>query len=96
MGKNNKFINQMLEVARRNRENIADQESKQIVPSVYAAIAIALHREYGFGAERIKRVFSTSQDVWYGLEGKRKAMLDLCKKETGITLYGDEKFVDEE
>lgn len=56
MAKNNKLINSLNEIARRNRSQNVATAADQMVPQIYAAIAIALHRTYGFGYKRINDV----------------------------------------
>ena len=43
MAKNNKLINSLNEIARRNRSQNVATAADQMVPQIYAAIAIALH-----------------------------------------------------
>lgn len=64
MGKNNKLINSLNEIARRNRSQNVATAADQMVPQIYAAIAIALHRTYGFGYKRINDIFVESQHIW--------------------------------
>ena len=54
MAKNNKLVNQYKEMYK---------QINQITPKVYAALALALHREYGWGYTRIARAFAASQDI---------------------------------
>lgn len=61
MAKNNKLINSLNEIARRNRSQNVATAADQMVPQIYAAIAITLHRTYGFGYKRINDVFVESQ-----------------------------------
>lgn len=84
MAKNQKLINSMLQIARRNRADQIAQASEDVTPIVYAGIALALHRECGWGFKRINRVFALSQRYWeeYGNED----MIKLCEDETGILL----------
>lgn len=44
MAKNNKLINSLNEIARRNRSQNVATAADQMVPQIYAAIAIALHK----------------------------------------------------
>lgn len=83
MAKNNKLINSMLEIARRNRANQMVEASEDVAPMVYAGIALALHRQLGWGYTRINRIFVESQHLWEELDGD---MIDICEKETGIKL----------
>lgn len=91
MGKNNRLINQMKALAAQNRAEAVKKASDEITPQIYAAFAIALHRECGWGYTRICRVFAESQKVWEEFSGRGKEMMDLCEKETGITVAFKEK-----
>lgn len=86
MSKNNKLINSLNEIARRNRNQNVAKAADQMVPQIYAAIAIALHRSENFGFVRINRVFVESQKIWESFNGHISEMIDLCEKETGIKI----------
>ena len=86
MAKNNKLVNQYKEMYK---------QINQITPKVYAALAIALHREYGWGCTRILRTFTASQDIWYGSNERGIDMIKMCEEETGITLM-DKKTAEKE
>lgn len=43
MGKNNKLINSLNEIAQRNRAQNVGIAANQMVPQIYAAVALALH-----------------------------------------------------
>lgn len=89
MGKNNKLINTMKQLAQRNRaENVA-KASGEMVPQIYAALAMALHRECGWGYVRINRLFVASQRIWENFDGTGDEMVSLCEKETGIAIIGE-------
>ena len=77
MAKNNKLVNQYKEMYK---------QINQITPKVYAALAIALHREYGWGYTRILRTFTASQDIWDESNERGIDMIKMCEEETGITL----------
>lgn len=89
MGKNNRLIKQLNEIARRNRQMNVDIASDKMVPKIYAAIAIALHRSEKFGYERINRVFLESQHIWEDFSGNIEGMIELCEKETGVRIEGE-------
>ena len=86
MAKNNKLVNQYKEMYK---------QINQITPKVYAALAIALHREYGWGYTRILRTFTASQDIWDESNERRIDMIKMCEEETGITLM-DKKTAEKE
>jgi len=64
-----------------------NKEVTNIVPAVYSSIALALSRNWGFGYERINRLFLQSQEIWDELGTDN--MIDLCERETGILLKGE-------
>ena len=57
-----------------------------LLRQIYAAIAIALHRTYGFGYERINRAFLESQKIWQAYDGDVDGMVKQCEEETGVTV----------
>ena len=63
------------------------EEVNNLVPGVYASLAIALHRNWGWGFKRINRLFSQSQRIWEDLGTDN--MIELCEKETNILLKGE-------
>ena len=86
MAKNNKLVNQYKEIYK---------QINQITPEVYAALALALHREYGWGYIRIAKVFAASQDIWDESNERGIDMIKMCEEETGITLM-DKKTAEKE
>jgi len=64
-----------------------EEEVKNLVPGVYASLAIALHRNWGWGFKRINRLFSQSQRIWEDLGTDN--IIELCEKETNILLKGE-------
>lgn len=63
------------------------EEVNNLVPGVYASLAIALHRNWGWGFKRINRLFSQSQQIWEDLGTDN--IIELCEKETNILLKGE-------
>lgn len=88
MGKNNRLINQLNAIASRNRQLHVEEASDEMVPQIYAAMAIALHRSEKFGYERISRVFLESQRIWEDFSENIGEMIELCEKETGVRIEG--------
>lgn len=64
-----------------------DIQANNMVPGVYASLALALHRNWGFGFKRINRLFLQSQKIWEELG--TDDMIELCEKETNILLKGE-------
>ena len=69
-------------------KNIA-KASDEMVPVIYSAIALALHRTCGFEYERINDVFVESQRIWEEFVDTPDAMIKLCKEQTGINVMLD-------
>lgn len=75
MGKNNDLINRYKQLYKK---------IEMITPQVYAGIALALHRKYGWGFKRINDLFAESQDIWEECLTKDINMIQMCEVETGI------------
>lgn len=92
MGKNNKLINSLNEIAQRNRAQNVGIAANQMVPQIYAAVALALHSTCGFGYKRINDVFVESQHIWERFDGKGEDMIKQCEEVTGIIVCTPEEF----
>lgn len=77
MAKNNDLI---------NRYKVLHQKVHQITPEVYAGIALALHRKYGWEYEQINELFAESQVIWNECANSDVNMVEMCERETGIEL----------
>ena len=77
MGKNNAFI---------NAQKRTIKQSLDVIPKVYASIAIALQRKYGWEPEETNGLFNESQDVWNECVMSGEDMLIKCYEETGIDM----------
>ena len=77
MAKNKFFIEQVKNIRRTIRD---------ITPSVYAALALALHRKCGWGYKRINDLFNFSQEIWNECVQSDMDILEMCEKETGINV----------
>lgn len=58
----------------------------QVVPEVYAGVALALHEEFGWGYNRINRLFARSQELWDECGEQGIDMVQKCYEKTGIEL----------
>ena len=63
-----------------------ERHCREITPSVYACIALALHRKYGWGFKRISDLFAESQAIWQECIQSDISMAEMCEKETGIDI----------
>ena len=93
MAKNDKLINSLLEVARRNRYEQIRQASEKDTPQIYAAIVLALYRlldvsEHEEKVEMIETVLSESQSIWFDAVENNKDILQMCEDESGICVRG--------
>ena len=73
--------NPYIEQEKRYRRNLAE-----MVPKIYAAFAVALHRNYGFGFTRILRVLADTQDLWNKHVSNEIDIIKVCSDETGINM----------
>lgn len=96
MAKNNKLINSLAEVARRNRQQHIIEASDRDVPQIYSVIAVALWRTLDLPdkekVDAIRIIFSESQRIW--VECVNKGMnvndiIEMCEEETGICVRGE-------
>ena len=95
MGKNNRLINSVKLLAKMNQVDNLNKAADRITPQIYAAMAIALHRTYGFGYERINRAFLESQKIWQAYDGDVDGMVKQCEEETGVTVEFREGSMDQ-
>ena len=75
MAKNNYLIEQYKK---------AQKVINNTTPNIYAGIALALHRRYGWGYKRINDLFYESQNIWEDCANNGVDMGKLCEEETGI------------
>lgn len=75
MAKNNQLIKMMA---------LIERKSQEIIPEVYASVALALHRKYGWGYKRINDLFSETQSIWEECVQSDLNMRQICEAETGI------------
>lgn len=75
------------------RRNFIQQELRyrrqitEMVPVIYAAFAVALHRHYGFGAVRTGRILAETQEIWRS--NSPLEILAMCRNETGIDMVSE-------
>lgn len=92
MGKNNRLIEQLKRTAREKQAQNVSLAASLITPQVYAAMAIALHRELGWGKTRINRLFVASQEIWESFDGRPSDMIEQCEKETDMYFIGENQY----
>lgn len=80
-------------MARKNNVLIANMKRVQreidnVLPCVYAGIALSLHRKHGWGFKRIDALFKESQGIWTEAVETGQNMAKMCLDETGIDVVG--------
>lgn len=97
MAKNNKLINSLAEIARRNREQHVMDASDRDVPQIYSVVAVALWRTLDLPNEEkedaIRMIFAESQKIWIECINKGMDINEIkkmCEEETGISVQGEE------
>ena len=77
MGKNNQLINQYRDMHR---------QIENITPAIYASIALAINRKYGWKHNPINRIFKESQEIWEEHRNDLEGMCKRCEDEVGIII----------
>lgn len=62
---------------------------KEMVPKIYAAFALALHRQHGFGYTRILRILVETQELWIAQARGEYDIIKLCEEETGLNMISE-------
>ena len=57
-----------------------------ITPEIYASVALALCREYGWEHEDINDLSVKSQHIWTECVNADINMIEMCSEETGINV----------
>ena len=63
------------------------QQKKWIAPQVMACIMVALHRKYGFGFDRLSRIYSQIQDIEDEFSHNSERIQKAARELTGINIY---------
>jgi hypothetical protein len=63
------------------------QQKKWIAPQVMACIMVALHRKYGFGFDRLSRIYSQIQDIEAEFARSPERIQKAARELTGINIY---------
>ncbi|MBQ0090254.1 MAG: hypothetical protein KBT27_13090 [Prevotellaceae bacterium] len=84
---NVKYKTNVLAYKQRQMEQELQKQINDVVPAVYASIALALFNSTNLELDGIKEIFAESQRLWKEL-GDQK-MIELCERETGILLKGE-------
>lgn len=82
--RNERIIDQVNALAARHRSENIDRLTRRMTPQFYAATAVTLHRTFGFGQQRILRVFEDVRALWEEYEGRGDELVNLCRDETGV------------
>ena len=61
----------------------------EMVPQIYAAFALVLHRQHGFGYTRIMRVLYETQELWQAHARKELDIVKVCEEETGLNMVSE-------
>lgn len=60
------------------------QQKKWIAPQVMACLMVALHRKYGFGYDRLVRIYAQIKEIEYEFDSDEKKIREACFQLTGI------------
>lgn len=88
MAKTRAQIEEMRQIAR--LQKAIKDETRKVLPAVYACIAKVLYEKNGMSADEIADVFSATQEAWTEAIDREDEMIEWCEKITGIELRGEE------
>lgn len=76
-----------MEIAIEKAERDLDRELNTQTPLIYGSAAIALRKYWGWGTQRIRKVFDVTQDIWAECAGTNaKSMIQMLDEQTGMDL----------
>lgn len=84
------YLNASLDTGRMTNAQwvyMRQQQKKWIAPQVMACIMVALHRKYGFGFERLSRIYSQIQDIEAEYDTDQDKIRKAAQDITGINIY---------
>ena len=84
------YMNGSLQTARMTEGQwiyMRQQQIKWIAPQVMACIMIALHRKYGFGFDRLSRIYGQIREIEAEFQDDDVKIRDYCRKELMIDIY---------
>ena len=90
MGKNNQLINNLREIAKRNRENNIKTAANRTTPQYCAAACIALKRISENVTPSICKDFLLEMHDVMNQYPNVKNLVDQCRSETGVVIKLDE------
>lgn len=61
------------------------------IEGTYGAACIVLHKQFGFGQERLTRFLNGVQHTWDAVARSGVPMVQVCEEETGILLRQEMK-----
>lgn len=84
------YLNATLDIKRMTNAQwvyMRQQQKKWIAPQVMACIMVALHRKYGFGFDRLSRIYSQIQDIEAEFAHSPERIQKAARELTGINIY---------
>jgi len=72
------------------RREYIRQVNNELIPQFYAVMSLALHREYGFGTQRLARVIAAANELWGQYKGRVNDLIEKSRDETGIVITWDD------
>lgn len=65
-------------------------ESRKQIHIYYSAVSLALHREWGWGRERISKMYHETQEAWEECaKTNERSMVQMLEEETGVELRNE-------
>ncbi len=64
------------------KQGIQDENTEECLKLFYSCVAVALHEQHHFGAQRILKLFRRIDELF----GEADTVMDRCKDEVGISI----------
>ena len=83
------FLNSKIDMGRMSRAQwiyMRQRQKQWIGAMVMACMLLAIHRNYGFGPERLLRLMSQIDDIRVEFRYDRKALIKACEEEARVVL----------
>lgn len=96
MNRQQRFAKSMLELSNKSQARNTADYCVKAMPYLYSAMAIALHDEFGWGEQRLAKLFRTVDGIWndYADNNSWETLMEVCYRETGIVLMHEAEAIE--
>lgn len=97
MNRKQRFAQNMLKLSNKSQARNTAFYCEQAYPYLYSAIAIVLHDKFGFGYQRLEKLFHETNIVWeeYAENGTEEELSTICFERTGIAIMNQQQAIEQ-